>query len=120
MTVSDPIYDSPGFFCFSSLGGVTSPRAPLCEQTTYMSCSGSNEDGGQLSPPTAAFATRLIELGSLDIGVNAFDPTTFGTGLSPETASSAFLIASGAASTGLNGSIVGSGWVGQVFSAGFC
>src|ERR1700760_280931 len=118
-TVSEPMYVLPVLY-FSSLGGVTSPSAPLCEQTTYMSFSGSNEDGGQLSPPTAALATRLIELGSLDIGVNTLLPTIFGTGLSPATPSSVFSIASGVASTGLNGSICGSGWVGQVFSCGSC
>src|ERR1700754_2871655 len=114
------MYASPGFFWCTSFGGVTRPSAPLCEQTTYMSCSGSNEDGGQLSPPTAALATRLIELGSELIGVNALLATIFGTGLSRATPSSVFSVASGVASTGLNGSIVGSGWVGQVFSCGSC
>src|ERR1700753_2089945 len=119
-TVSDPMYVSPGFFWCTSFGGVTSPSAPLCEQTKYMSSSGLKEDGGQLSPPTAALAIRLIELGSELIGVNALLPTIFGFGFCSATPSSVFSTASGVASTGLNGSIVGSGCVGQVFSAGSC
>src|ERR1700761_516400 len=111
------MYVSPSlYFWVSDLGGVTSPSAPVCEQTKYMSASGLNEDGGQLSPPTAALATRLMAVGSLDIGVNALLPMIFGFGLLEATASSVFSIASGVASTGLKGSIVGSGCVGQVFS----
>src|ERR1700760_3134521 len=111
------MYVSPSTY-FCSSGGTTRPSAPACEQTKYMSFTGSNEDGGQLSPPTAALATRLIELGSLDIGVNALLPTIFGGFFSEATPSSAFSTASGCASTGLNGSIVGSGCVGQVFCEG--
>ncbi len=88
---------------------MTSPSAPVCEQTKYMSSSGLKEDGGQLSPPTAALATRLIELGSELIGVNALLPTIFGVGFCEATPSSVFSTASGVASTGLNGSMVGSG-----------
>src|SRR6201996_4218252 len=83
-----------------------------------MSFSGLNEDGGQLSPPTAEFAPRLIVVGSEDCGVNVLLPMIFGLGFEEATASSTFSTASGVASTGLNGSIVGSGWVGQVFWLG--
>src|ERR1700743_3993914 len=92
-TTSEPMYVSPGFFWCSSLGGVTSPSAPLCEQTKYMSSSGLKEDGGQLSPPTAALAIRLIELGSELIGVNALLPTIFGRGFFFFAASFVFLCA---------------------------
>src|ERR1700753_2010404 len=103
------MYVSPGFFWCTSFGGVTSPSAPVCEQTKYMSSSGLKEDGGQLSPPTAALATRVIELGSELIGVDAFVPTIFGRGFCSLPPSSVFSTASGVASTGLNGSMVGSG-----------
>src|SRR6201994_1015285 len=108
------MYVSPStYFCGS--GGTTRPSAPLCEQTKYMFFSGSYEDGGQLSPPTAEFAPRLMTVGSEDCGVNTLPPMIFGFGLLEATDSSTFSTASGVASIGLNGSIVGSGWVGQVF-----
>ena len=118
-TVSEPTVFWP-WTNFGSFAGTTRPSAPACEQTKYMFWSGSKEDGGQLSPPTAAFGVRLIELGSELIGAKIFVPTTFGFGVSPETASSAVLTASGVVSIGLNGGIVGSGWVGQVFCDGSC
>src|ERR1700753_4360645 len=85
------MYVSPSLYC-CSFGGTIRPRAPACEQTKYMSFSVSNEDGGQLSPPTAALATTFITFGSLLIGVKSGTPTTFGFGLSPETPSAAFSI----------------------------
>src|ERR1700761_9783069 len=114
------MYVSPSLYC-CSFGGTIRPSTPACEQTKYMSFSVSNEDGGQLSPPTAALATTFITFGSLLIGVKSGTPTTFGSGFCPATPSAAFFTAAGfGCCTGLNGSIVGSGWVGHVFCDGSC
>src|ERR1700754_855252 len=108
------MYVSPSLYC-CSFGGTIRPSTPACEQTKYMSFSESKEDGGQLSPPTAALATTFITFGSLLIGVKSGTPTTFGFGLSPDTPSADFSTDAFTGLIGLNGSIVGSGWVGEGF-----